>query len=126
MAKCAVAGHDQRTIFVRATEINEEIMKTKWMVLVVTLLFALGMMAQTATQAAPAAPAAGDKASACACCSDDMANMKPGDKCPMMKDGKMAKGESCCGKMAAAAKTASATWQPTKTARRAAAATSAR
>ena len=38
-------------------------MKTKWMVLVVTLVFALGMMAQTASQAAPAAPATGDKAS---------------------------------------------------------------
>jgi len=79
-------------------------MKTKWMVLVVTLLFALGMMAQTATQAAPATPAAGDKASACACCGHDMANMKPGDKCPMMKDGKMAKGESCCGKDSACCK----------------------
>jgi hypothetical protein len=77
-----------------------KIMKTKWIVLLVTLLFALGMMAQTATQTAPAGPAAGDKASGCSCCSGDMANMKPGDKCPMMKgkDGKMAKGESCCGK----------------------------
>ena len=73
-------------------------MKTKWMVLLMTLLFALGMIAQTATQSAPAAAAAGDKASGCSCCSGDMANMKPGDKCPMMKDGKMAKGESCCGK----------------------------
>jgi hypothetical protein len=60
-------------------------MKTKWMVLVVTLLFALGMMAQTTTSA----PAAGDKTKACACCS--------GDKCPIGKDGKIAKGESCCG-----------------------------
>ncbi len=64
-------------------------MKTKWMALIITFVFALGMMAQTATQAAPAAPAAGDKASACSCCT--------GDKCPMGKDGKMAKGESCCG-----------------------------
>ena len=47
------------------------------------------MMAQTATQTAPAAPAAGDKASGCSCCSGDVANMKPGDKCPMMKDGKI-------------------------------------
>ena len=72
-------------------------MKTKWMVLVVTMLFALAMMAQTATQTAPAAPATGDKASSCACCNHDMAGMKPGDKCPMMKDGKMADGKSCCG-----------------------------
>ena len=72
-------------------------MKTKWIVSVVTLLFALVMIAQTASQAAPAAPAAGDKASACPCCAHDMANMKPGDKCPMMKDGKMAKGMACCG-----------------------------
>ncbi len=95
MAKCAFAGQNQRTEFVRATEINEEIMKTKWMIFGITLVFALAMAAQTAT---PAAPAAGDKASSCACCGHDMANMKPGDKCPMMKDGKMAKGASCCGK----------------------------
>jgi len=56
-------------------------MKTKLMVVVVTMLFALAMVAQTVTQLAPAAPAAGDKASA-PCCSD---------KCPMGKDGKMEK-----------------------------------
>ena len=61
-------------------------MKTKVMVVLFTMLFAVAMMAQTAT---PAAPAAGDKASGCPCCS--------GDKCPMMKDGKMADGKSCCG-----------------------------
>jgi hypothetical protein len=71
-------------------------MKTKWMILGITLMFALAMVAQTGTQATPTAPAAGDKASACPCCEHDMANMKPGDKCPMMKDGKMAKGASCC------------------------------
>jgi hypothetical protein len=57
------------------------------------MLFALAMMAQTAIPqggTAPAAPAAGDKAGTCACCS--------GDKCPMMKDGKMAEGATCCGK----------------------------
>ena len=77
---------------------SEEIMKTKWVVLGITLVFALAMVAQTASQSAPAGPAVGDKASACPCCGHDMANMKPGDKCPMMKDGKMAKGASCCGK----------------------------
>jgi len=62
-------------------------MKTqmKGMSVVVTLLFALTMMAQTATQTAPAAPA--DKTSTCPCCSD---------KCPMGNDGKMADGKSCC------------------------------
>jgi hypothetical protein len=74
---------------------DEEIMKSKAMLVVVTMLFAVAMMAQTAT---PAAPAVGDAASGCACCSHDMANMKAGDKCPMMKDGKMADGKSCCGK----------------------------
>jgi len=53
-------------------------MKTKVMVMLLTLVFALGMMAQTATPVAPAAT-------------------KTGDKCPMMKDGKMADGKSCCG-----------------------------
>ena len=60
-------------------------MKTKVMVVVVTMLFALAMIGQTATQAPPAA---GDKASTCPCCS--------ADKCPMGKDGKMADGKSCC------------------------------
>ena len=73
-------------------------MKTKVLVVLFTVLFALAMMAQTATQAAPSAPATGDKATTCACCNHDMANMKPGDKCPMMKDGKMANGKACCGK----------------------------
>ena len=76
-------------------------MKTKVLVvlftMLFTMLFALAMMAQTATQA-PAAPATGDQASTCPCCGHDMANMKPGDKCPMMKDGKMAGGKSCCSK----------------------------
>ena len=60
-------------------------MKTKLMVVRMMLLFALGMMAQTAAQAAPAALA--DKSIACGCCSD---------KCPMAKDGRMADGKSCC------------------------------
>src|SRR5215469_16348349 len=63
-------------------------MKTKLIVVSVTMLFALAMVAQTVTQLSPAAPAVGDKASACPCCSD---------KCPMGKDGKMADGKSCCG-----------------------------
>jgi hypothetical protein len=65
--------------------------------MLLTLVFALGMMAQTAT---PAAPAAGETTKTCACCAHDMANMKPGDKCPMMaqKDGKKGDPTSCCGK----------------------------
>ena len=62
-------------------------MKTKVMVVVSMLVFALAMMAQTA---APTAPATAGDAKACPCCT--------GDKCPMMKDGKMAEGASCCGK----------------------------
>src|SRR5664279_1311117 len=96
-------------------------MKSKMLVIVTTLLMAVAMMAQTATQAAPAAPA--DKAATCACCNHDKADAKAGekmeccgkdgkcdmaahkdgkmaccsgDKCPMMKDGKMADGKSCC------------------------------
>ena len=104
-------------------------MKSKILVIATTLLMALAMMAQTATQATPA-PAAGDKAATCACCNHDKADAKSGekmdccgkdggcckdgkcdmkahkdgkmaccsgDKCPMMKDGKMAEGKSCCG-----------------------------
>jgi hypothetical protein len=71
-------------------------MKTKAIVLMFTLVFALAMMAQTATQTTPA-PAAGDKANTCACCNHDKTDAKSGDKCPMMKDGKMADGKSCCG-----------------------------
>ena len=55
-------------------------MKTKLMVMVVTMLFLLAMMAQTPTQSVPAAPATGDKASGCRCCT--------GGKCPMGKEGK--------------------------------------
>lgn len=73
-------------------------MKTKVMVVVVTMLFALSLMAQTATQTAPASTAAGDAAKTCACCSGDKADAKAGDKCPMMKDGTMADGMACCGK----------------------------
>jgi len=63
-------------------------MKTKLLIVVVTMLFAPAMMAQTSTQVAPAGRATGDMASACACCS--------GDRCPMGKGGKMPDGNSCC------------------------------
>jgi len=73
-------------------------MKTqmKGMSVVVTLLFALTMMAQTATTTDPAAPAAtsgqaGEAASKCPCCGQNMAKMKAGAKCPMM-----ANSQSCC------------------------------
>ncbi len=62
-------------------------MKSKALVILSTLVMALGLMAQNATQSTPA-PASND-AKACACC--DQA------KAP---DGKMAceKGKGCCGK----------------------------
>jgi len=69
-------------------------MKTKVMVVVVTMLFTLAMVAQTASQAVPAT---GDSANACACSDHDKADAKSGDKCPMMKGGKMADGNACCG-----------------------------
>ena len=85
---------------------NEEIMKSKILVITTTLLMALALMAQTAAQATPA-PA--DKATTCACCNHDKSDAKPGEKmeccgkdggcckegkCDMKahKDGKMA----CC------------------------------
>ncbi len=55
-------------------------MKSKLLVILSTLVLALGLMAQTATQTTP--PPAGDQAKTCACCNHDKA------------DGKMA----CCGK----------------------------
>ena len=55
-------------------------MKSKMLVILSTLVMALGLMAQNATQT-PAAPS-GDSTKACACCNHDKA------------DGKM----SCCGK----------------------------
>jgi hypothetical protein len=94
-------------------------MKSKMLVILSTLIMALGLMAQNATQT-PAAPS-GDNPKACACCNQDKASgkmsccgkdgkdammshdemmskdSKSGMKCPMMadnKDGKM----SCCGK----------------------------
>ncbi len=96
-------------------------MKSKALVLISSLLLALGMMAQSATQATPAPP----DTKACACCNHDKADAKAGescckdcckdgkcamkdgkmadgksccsgDKCPMMKDGKMADGKACC------------------------------
>lgn len=72
-------------------------MKTKVMVVAVVMLFALAMVAQTASQAIQGATATGDSAKACACCGHDKADAKSGDKCPMMKDGKMAEGNACCG-----------------------------
>ena len=59
---------------------SEETMKSKMLVILSTLVMALGLMAQNATQT-PAAPS-GDNPKACACCNHDQA------------DGKM----SCCGK----------------------------
>ena len=88
-------------------------MKSKMLVILSTLIMALGLMAQNATQT-PAAPS-GDSPKACACCNHDHAggkmsccgkdgkcgqmskDGKTSMKCPMMandKDGKM----SCCGK----------------------------
>src|SRR5664280_350779 len=94
-------------------------MKSKMLVVLSTLVMALGLMAQNATQTAPAP--SGDNSKACACCKHDQAggkmsccgkdgkcgqmskdekmskDSKGGMKCPMMagnKDGKM----SCCGK----------------------------
>src|ERR1035438_10168523 len=63
-----------------ANENYEETMKSKMLVILSTLVMALGLMAQNATQT-PAAPS-GDNPKACACCNHDKA------------DGKM----SCCGK----------------------------
>src|ERR1035441_7270774 len=63
-----------------STENYEETMKSKMLVILSTLVMALGLMAQNATQT-PAAPS-GDDPKACACCNHDQAG------------GKM----SCCGK----------------------------
>src|ERR1035441_2795998 len=95
-------------------------MKSKMLVVLSTLVMALGLMAQNAAQT-PTTPS-GDNPKACACCNHDQAggqmskdgkdatmshdemmskDSKAGMKCPMMakdkdndKDGKM----SCCGK----------------------------
>jgi hypothetical protein len=67
---------------VRATEILRKTMKSKALVVLSTLVMALALMAQSATQTAPAAPPSGDDAKAGSCCNHDKA------------DGKM----SCCGK----------------------------
>ena len=55
-------------------------MKSKLLVILSTVIMALGLMAQSATQTTT--PPAGDQSKACACCNHDQA------------DGKMA----CCGK----------------------------
>ena len=59
-------------------------MKSKLLVILSTLVMALGLMAQSATQTTP--PPAGDQAKTCACCNHDKA------------DGKMACGKDggCC------------------------------
>jgi len=92
-------------------------MKSKVLVVISTLLLALTMMAQNATQATPS-PSSDTKA--CACCNHDKSDAKAGKawckdcckdgkcaimskegtdgkKCAMMaKDGKMADGKVCC------------------------------
>jgi hypothetical protein len=71
---------------------NEEIMKTKVMAVVSMLVFALAMMAQTATPTAPAA--AGDAAKTCACC--NQADAKTGEKMDCCgKDGGCCKDGKC-------------------------------
>ena len=87
-------------------------MKSKMLVILSTVVMALGLMAQNATQT-PAAPS-GDSPKACACCNHDQADGKMAccgkdGKCGQSKDGKdggcckdgkcdMAKGSnSCCG-----------------------------
>jgi len=61
-------------------QISEDTMKSKMLVILSTLIMALGLMAQNATQT-PATPSS-DNPKACACCNHDQAT------------GKM----SCCGK----------------------------
>jgi len=69
-----------------------KIMKTKVMVVVSMLVFALAMMAQTAAPTAPAA--AGDAAKACACC--NQADAKTGEKMDCCgKDGNGCKDGKC-------------------------------
>ena len=76
-------------------------MKSKMLVILSTLVMALGLMAQNATQT-PAAPS-GDSTNACACCNHDKADGKMsccGKDGGCCKDGKcdMAKGgKGCCG-----------------------------
>ena len=114
-------------------------MKSKILVIATTLLMALSMMAQTATQAAPSTT--GDNAATCGCCNHDKADAKSSEKmaccekdggcckdgkCDMkahkdgkmaccsgdkcaMKDGKMAGGKGCCGKDGGCCKTTAAT-----------------
>ena len=67
-------------------------MKTKLMVVMVTLLFAVSMMAQTVPQGGTAPVAPADKANTCPCCSGD-----PAKRDPMAKGGTAADGKSCCG-----------------------------
>ncbi len=73
-------------------------MKSKLLVILSTLVMALGLMAQTATQTTP--PPAGDQAKTCPCCNHDKADgkmaccgndgggCKDGKCCMMSKDGK--------------------------------------
>lgn len=69
-------------------------MKTKVAVILFTLVFALAMMAQTATQATPAP--AGDNAKTCACCNHDKSDAKAGEKMSgCSKDGGCCKDGKC-------------------------------
>ena len=74
---------------------SEDTMKSKMLVILSTLIMALGLMAQNATQT-PTAPS-GDNPKACACCNHDQSGGKMSccgkdGKCDMAKDSK-----SCCG-----------------------------
>ena len=114
-------------------------MKAKILVIATTLLMALAMMAQTATQTTPSTT--GDNTATCGCCNHDKADAKSSEKmeccekdggcckdgkCDMkahkdgkmaccsgdkcaMKDGKMAGGKGCCGKDGGCCKTTAAT-----------------
>jgi hypothetical protein len=68
-------------------------MKTKVMAVVSMLVFALVMMAQTAT---PTVPATGDAAKTCACCGGDKTDAKAGEKMDCCgKDGGCCKDGKC-------------------------------
>jgi hypothetical protein len=78
-------------------------MRSKLFVIFSSLVLAMAMMAQNATQSTPA-PAAGESKT-CACCNHDKTDAKAGETCGKdcckegkcaMKDGKMAGGTSCC------------------------------
>ena len=66
-------------------------MKTKALVVVSTILIALALMAQSATQSSSSA--AGDNPKACACCNHDQTN---GKAICSGKDGTCARNAGCC------------------------------